>query len=109
MPLMFFCFFTILLKTEFSQLLLLQSLYESDELRSAEWLGRSTGGDLSSWVIGLCAEILLRMLMKNGIQDLPLTWEQLNVFEWAPLLLTMGYVYSQAPQVSFQFISQQII
>lgn len=81
-----FFFLTILLKTELPQMLLLQSLYESDELRSAEWLGRNPGGDLSSWVIGLCSEVLLRMLMKNGIEDLPLTSEQLNVFEWAPFL-----------------------
>jgi hypothetical protein len=32
----------------------------------------------------LCSDVLLWILMKNGIQELSLTWERLNVLEWVP-------------------------
>lgn len=91
MHLIFFSYY-LFEDRELSQMLQLWSLYESDELRSAEWLGRNPGGNFSSWVIGLCSEVLLWVLMKNGIQHWPWTWEQLNVFEWAlfPWLWTMS-------------------
>lgn len=79
-------FLIILLKTELPWMLLLQSLYENDELRSAEWLGRNPGGDLSSWAIGLCSEVLLQHTMKKWIQDLAIDLRAAKCFWMSPFL-----------------------